>query len=256
MSKEFLRPLFTLPRDVVGAKDEAGESNDRPPSHMHDHFMKREGIWYNIENTASCWSGVQLISCRRHSLVLEWESLQEIVIYTASYLSSKCYIKDGTNNFSRSSISKQVSLTFVPLPKIQLSSIYNHNNSITPTINLKMGELFDSLLGVAARSVLRHAVVGVLTGGVGNVLLAVGDLMDIHDTMDAVDAVSTVQDHSSGVHFGSGLGSDGLYHNDISGVSLHLLDCDKAQALIFKQDAFKFQSDWISNNQSAALVKS
>lgn len=84
-----------------------------------------------------------------------------------------------------------------------------------------MGELFDSLLGVAARSVLRHAVVGVLTGGVGNVLLAVGDLMDIHDTMDAVDAASAVHDHSGPVQFGSGLGSDGLYHNDISGVSLH-----------------------------------
>jgi hypothetical protein len=83
-----------------------------------------------------------------------------------------------------------------------------------------MGELLHSLLGIAARSAVRHAVVGVLTGGVGNVFMAVGDLMDLHDTMDAVDAVSAVQDHSGSVHFGSGLGSDDLYHNDISGVSL------------------------------------
>lgn len=80
-----------------------------------------------------------------------------------------------------------------------------------------MGEFFESLLSVAARSVVRHAVVGVLTGGIGNVFLAIGDVMDLHDTLDAVDVVHS---SSGGVHFGSGLGGDGLYHNDISGVSL------------------------------------
>jgi hypothetical protein len=84
-----------------------------------------------------------------------------------------------------------------------------------------MGELFESLLGVAARSVLRHAVVGVLTGGVGNIVMAVGDLMDIHDALDTADAVSAVQSSSSGgVHFGGGLMDNGKYYDSLSGVSL------------------------------------
>jgi hypothetical protein len=68
------------------------------------------------------------------------------------------------------------------------------------------GDLFDSLLGIACRSAARHLVVGVLTGGIGNIALLVGDAMDIHDTLDAVDTVSTVHDHASsgGVHFGGG----------------------------------------------------
>ena len=67
------------------------------------------------------------------------------------------------------------------------------------------GDLFDSLLGIACRSVARHLIVGALTGGVGNIALLVGDAMDLHDTLDAVDTVSTVHDHASGgVHFGGG----------------------------------------------------
>jgi hypothetical protein len=44
----------------------------------------------------------------------------------------------------------------------------------------------DQLLGVMCRSVIRHAVVGVLTGGIGNTLIMIGDALDAIDAMDAI----------------------------------------------------------------------
>jgi hypothetical protein len=55
----------------------------------------------------------------------------------------------------------------------------------------------EQICGVVARSLIRHAVVGVLTGGVGNIIMLAGDVMDVHDTLDAMDAVSTLSDSSS-----------------------------------------------------------
>lgn len=55
----------------------------------------------------------------------------------------------------------------------------------------------EHILGIATRSLIRHAVVGVLTGGTGNIFVLAGDLMDISDTMDAMDAVDAVDTISS-----------------------------------------------------------
>ncbi|KAH7134305.1 hypothetical protein EDB81DRAFT_762618 [Dactylonectria macrodidyma] len=76
-----------------------------------------------------------------------------------------------------------------------------------------MGEKTDLFLGIVGRSLIRHAVVGVLTAGIGNVILAVGDVMDVMDASDAMDAISTVDATSGGgdgqVHFGSSPNVDG-----------------------------------------------
>lgn len=79
---------------------------------------------------------------------------------------------------------------------------------------------FDELFGVVGRSVLRHAVVGLLTGGTGNVFLMAADALDFGGAMDAMDAVSAVSDydcsdysHSSShhdIHFGGELASHSL----------------------------------------------
>ncbi|KAK5657212.1 hypothetical protein OQA88_3270 [Cercophora sp. LCS_1] len=91
--------------------------------------------------------------------------------------------------------------------------------------------MLEQLLGVAAKSLIRHAVVGVLTGGVGNVFLLAGDAMDAMDVMDAVDAtdamgatdaVDAVSSTDSGgsygghhdVHFGAN-GNDGFYQQGV-----------------------------------------
>lgn len=56
----------------------------------------------------------------------------------------------------------------------------------------------EEFLGIAARSFIRHAVIGVLTGGTDNVFMLAGDLMDISDTLDAVDAVDAVASVNTG----------------------------------------------------------
>ncbi|KAH7150442.1 hypothetical protein B0J13DRAFT_288842 [Dactylonectria estremocensis] len=80
-----------------------------------------------------------------------------------------------------------------------------------------MGEKTDLFLGLVGRSLVRHAVVGVLTAGIGNVIMAVGDVMDVMDTADAVDAISAVDSTSGGgdgqVHFGSSPDVDGYLHD-------------------------------------------
>jgi hypothetical protein len=81
-----------------------------------------------------------------------------------------------------------------------------------------------SLLKIGLKSLARHAIVGVLTGGTGNAALLALDAIDIHDAMDATDAMDAVSssgdcyssagDYSSsgnhGVHFGAN-GNDGFY---------------------------------------------
>jgi hypothetical protein len=69
-----------------------------------------------------------------------------------------------------------------------------------------------SLLKVGLKSLARHAIVGVLTGGTGNAALLALDAMDIHDAMDAadaMDAVSSSGDHYSSAGDYSSTGSDG-----------------------------------------------
>ncbi|KAK4448921.1 hypothetical protein QBC34DRAFT_380769 [Podospora aff. communis PSN243] len=75
-----------------------------------------------------------------------------------------------------------------------------------------------SLLKIGLKSLARHAIVGVLTGGTGNAALLALDAMDLHDAMDAADAMDAVSSSgdcysSSGGHdvrFGAN-GNDGCY---------------------------------------------
>lgn len=65
-----------------------------------------------------------------------------------------------------------------------------------------------SLGDVLAGSLLRHAALAVLTGGVGNVIAAAMDVMDVMDVMDASDAydaydASSCSSSGGDVHFGS-----------------------------------------------------
>jgi len=62
--------------------------------------------------------------------------------------------------------------------------------------------MLEDLLSIAAKSLIRHAVVGVLTGGVGNVLLLAGDAMDVMDVMDATDVVNAVSSTDTGCSYG------------------------------------------------------
>jgi hypothetical protein len=94
-----------------------------------------------------------------------------------------------------------------------------HKATLIIKNSFTMGELFEALLGVAARSVVRHAVVGVLTCGIGNAVMLIGDAMDLHDSLDAMDTVSAVHSHSSTLHFGGGQGDDGKWLDSTSGVS-------------------------------------
>ncbi|KAM5350722.1 hypothetical protein ACJ41O_007227 [Fusarium nematophilum] len=55
-----------------------------------------------------------------------------------------------------------------------------------------MGEKTDLFLGLVGRSLVRHAIVGVLTAGVGNAVLLAGDVLDTMDTMDTIDALDSV----------------------------------------------------------------
>lgn len=50
---------------------------------------------------------------------------------------------------------------------------------------------------VVIGSILRHAVLGLLTGGVGNLIAAAVDVMDVMDVMDISDAVDASQSVSS-----------------------------------------------------------
>ncbi len=70
------------------------------------------------------------------------------------------------------------------------------------------------ILGIVARSIIRHAVVGVLTGGVGNILLLAGDAMDISETMDASDAMDAISstDVASSTDYSSGVSHDHEVH--------------------------------------------
>jgi hypothetical protein len=49
-------------------------------------------------------------------------------------------------------------------------------------------DLGDIIIG----SIFRHTVLGLLTGGVGNIIAAVGDVMDFMDASDAIDASQAV----------------------------------------------------------------
>jgi hypothetical protein len=60
----------------------------------------------------------------------------------------------------------------------------------------------EEIIGVAFRSIVRHAVLGTLTSGLGNVLMLAGDIMDISDTMDGLGAIGSV-DTGSGYISGS-----------------------------------------------------
>jgi hypothetical protein len=86
-----------------------------------------------------------------------------------------------------------------------------------------MSETTDEFLGIVCRSLLRHAIVGVATGGVGNIFVGLGDLLDISDTLDALDTItSTDSSPVSGdgeVHFGSDVHpSDGCLVDKQTGV--------------------------------------
>ena len=73
------------------------------------------------------------------------------------------------------------------------------------------------LSDIIARSLVRHAALALLTGGVGNILGVVGDVIDLADMADASDALDASDaadasdttnsvSHSSGngeVHFGA-----------------------------------------------------
>ncbi|KAL2837676.1 hypothetical protein BJX68DRAFT_249611 [Aspergillus pseudodeflectus] len=54
------------------------------------------------------------------------------------------------------------------------------------------------LLGVAVRSGCRHAIMGVLTVGVGNILMVGLDALDAMDALDALDAMDTTDVVGSG----------------------------------------------------------
>lgn len=65
---------------------------------------------------------------------------------------------------------------------------------------------------IVARSIIRHAGLALLTGGVGNIFAAAGDVidvmdaMDVTDAMDTCDATDTYTSQSTGdgqAHFGS-----------------------------------------------------
>lgn len=49
-------------------------------------------------------------------------------------------------------------------------------------------DLGDVIIG----SISGHAVLGFHTGGVGNIIAAVGDVMDVMDASDAIDASQSV----------------------------------------------------------------
>jgi hypothetical protein len=55
----------------------------------------------------------------------------------------------------------------------------------------------EELLGFVARSVVRHAVVGVLTGGLGNIGTLIGDVMDLGELADHLDTVTSVDTSDS-----------------------------------------------------------
>ncbi|SPJ79822.1 uncharacterized protein FTOL_08213 [Fusarium torulosum] len=50
----------------------------------------------------------------------------------------------------------------------------------------------EELFGFVARSVIRHAVAGVLTGGIGNVGVIINDFTDLIELADHIDTITTV----------------------------------------------------------------
>lgn len=105
-----------------------------------------------------------------------------------------------------------------------------------------MGEKTDLFFGLVGRSLVRHAIVGVLTAGVGNAVMLVGDVLDTMDTMDTIDAMdaanatasdsSTSSSGGSGVHFcGSGGDDvDGYKYDKQAGV------CDQSAVVPLQTD--------------------
>lgn len=75
------------------------------------------------------------------------------------------------------------------------------------------------IFSIAARSLIRHAVVGALTGGTGNALILAGDMMNISDTVDAIDAIDEIDVVDAGSSYGSGSHHDVL----VTGIYWHIL---------------------------------
>ncbi|KAH7258497.1 hypothetical protein NW759_016293 [Fusarium solani] len=84
-----------------------------------------------------------------------------------------------------------------------------------------MGEKTDLFFGLVGRSLVRHAIVGVLTAGVGNAVMLVGDVLDTMDTMDTIDAMdaanATASDSSTSSSGGGGVHFCGSSGDDVDG---------------------------------------
>ena len=55
-----------------------------------------------------------------------------------------------------------------------------------------MPDTGEKLSKIAGRSLLRQAIIGALTGGVGNVFLLIADASDLLDVLDVTDALDAV----------------------------------------------------------------
>ncbi|KAB8356355.1 hypothetical protein FH972_023939 [Carpinus fangiana] len=94
-----------------------------------------------------------------------------------------------------------------------------------------------SLGEVLARSAIRHGVLALCTGGIGNVIAAVGDLMDINDALDAVDAMDSLSNSPSSARLvlcndGEGCGSGAAVVVMVESVSSWADEASASKALV------------------------
>jgi hypothetical protein len=100
-----------------------------------------------------------------------------------------------------------------------------------------MGETLDTIFGVIGRSLIRHAIVGAASGGVGNIFIVFGDILDVSDALDSLDAIAPTDSSSAWsdgeVHFGSNLHpSDGCLVDQQTGVCRPFSPCYMFRCLL------------------------